>query len=551
MRLRNYQDFATDSFFSYFGNGGTGNPIAALPTGTGKSLIIADFCRRALTSYPKTRILKLTHVKELIVQNFDKLLSLWPTAPAGIYSAGLGQKEIRQITFAGIASVSKRAKEFGHIDIVIIDECHLVSPNDNTMYRKLINDLMKQNPFLKVIGLTATKYRLGHGELIEEGGLFTDVCCDLTTYENFNWFIDEGYLSTLIPRATRFELDVSKVRLSGGEFVALELQKAVDKEEITRAALYEALQYSQGRNHWLVFASGIDHAEHVANTLNYMGVSASWVTSNLSKAERDERISAFRSGKIVALVNNGILTTGFDYADIDFIVVLRPTQSPGLWVQMLGRGTRPKYAEGFDLSTTEGRLGAIASGPKPNCLVMDFAGNTRRLGPINDPVLPRKKGKGKGTAPVKICENCGVYCHTSVRVCKACGWEFPLQIKFKGTSATDALIKKKSDNPIIQDFPVDRVIYEEHKREGKAPSLKVTYHCGLRVFKEWWCLEHQGLVKHKARDYWRIAATIKTPPETVAEALSRINELKAPTSIKIWINTPNGYPEVRDHVYAR
>lgn len=403
MQFRDYQDYAIESIFRYFEEGGEGNPVVAMPTGTGKSVVIGGFIQRAFQRYPGQRVMKLTHVKELIEQNFEKLLAIWPTAPAGIFSAGLRRRDAYcPITYAGIATAIKAVETFGHVDLLLIDECHLVSPKADTMYQAFINGLKKVNPYLKVIGFTATHYRMGQGLLIEEGGLFTDVCVDMTTLEAFNWFLAEGYLCPLVPRPTRTELDVEGVEIRQGEYNLKQLQEAVDRDEVTHAALLEALEMGHDRQHWLVFASGVEHAIHVAAMLESLGVSATCVHSKMSDGERDQRLADYKAGKYRAMVNNGILTTGFDFPAIDLIVMLRPTQSPGLWVQMLGRGTRPLYAPGFDLETTEGRLAAIINSPKRNCLVLDFAGNTRRLGPINDPVIPKRKGKGGGLSLIHI-----------------------------------------------------------------------------------------------------------------------------------------------------
>lgn len=547
MKPRDYQLWSVAEIFRYFEEGGTGNPIVALPTGTGKSIIIALFLAEVYRRYLGQRIVKLTHVKELIQQNLTKLLEVWPSAPAGVYSAGLGRRESQApIVYAGIASAIKVAKDFGHVDLVLIDECHLVSPKEGTMYQEFLATLKATNPNLRVIGFTATHYRLGQGALTEDGGIFTDVCVDLTTFDNFNWFLDEGYLCPLIPRATHFELKVDAVKIQHGEFSQKDLQAEVDKEEITREALREAVEQGHGRRSWLVFASGIDHAEHCSQMLNDLGVSATFVHSKLSSEERDKRLLEYKAGAYTAMVNNGILTTGFDHPVLDLIVVLRPTMSPGLWVQMLGRGTRPVYAAGFDLATTAGRLAAIEQGGKRACLVLDFAGNTRRLGPINDPVLPKKRGKGgHGQAPVKVCTGCMTYCHASVRTCPACGQEFPLAVRFKATAGTDELIKRSS-NPEIVSLPVDRVAYAEHRKHEGLASLKVSYHCGMRVFREWICLEHDGYAKHRAHDWWRENARTK-PPATVYEAFQRLAELRRPERIKVWINKQ--LPEVRGHEF--
>jgi DNA repair protein RadD len=516
MRLRDYQEAAVDKLFDYFMQF-DGDPIIALPTGTGKSLVIAEICRRALTQYPDTKILKLTHVKELIQQNMDELLKAWPSAPAGIYSAGLNRREVAPITFAGIASVSNKPELFGKINLVLIDECHLVSTKAATRYMALIKALRQVNPKLKVIGLTATPFRLGQGMLTDAGGLFTDICFDLTTRDAFNWMIAQGWICPVVPRKTNTELDISGVQIQSGEFNLDQLQDAVDKDAVTRAALIEAANIAEDREHWLVFTSGIEHAEHVADILNEMGITAATVHSKLSKDQRDNRIAEFKSGRIKAVVNNNVLTTGFNYPKIDCIVMLRPTASPVLWVQMLGRGTRP------------------APGKK-DCLVLDFAGNTRRLGPINDPVRPRRKKKGPpGIAPVRLCEMCGCYSHAAARFCENpdCGAEFPSHVKISTVASTEALIV--GEKPQVLEYEVDRVVYRIHQKEGKPDSMRVDYYCGLRRFSEYICLDHDGYAKREARTWWlmRIPDPSWGVPPSVAAGMKAIDYIRVPKKISV------------------
>jgi DNA repair protein RadD len=535
MILRDYQDAAVESIFSYFGEK-SGNPVVAMPTGSGKSLTIADFIKQACIRYPGTRIMKLTHSKVLIKQNYESLKRHWPTAPCGIFSAGLGRKDCGfPITFGGIGSVANRdSSSFGRIDLLLIDECHLLSPNENTQYQKVIANLKTINPYLKVVGFTATNFRLGQGLLTDPGGLFTDVCFDLTTMEAFNWLIDQGYLAMLYPKRTSTYLDVSGVHTSGGEFKQGELQAAVDKAEITRAALIELLNYGGDREHWLIFATGIEHTIHVTEMLHSFGISATCVHSKMTQTEQDENLRLFKDGQYRAMVNNGILTTGFDFPDIDLLGILRPTQSTGLWVQINGRGTRPVYAPGYDLTTREGRLAAIAAGPKrQGCLVLDFAGNTPRLGPINDPVIPKKKGsKGGGSAPVKLCPHCGIYNHASARFCAACGEEFYQQVKIHASAGTSELIATSKVK--IEVVPVERITYQRHSKPGKITSLRVNYYSGLRQYKEWIFLEHTGVLRARARKWWRERDLPGAePPDTVEEAIARISQLRVPTHLKI------------------
>jgi len=514
---RYYQQEAVDALWSYFTDHG-GNPVVAMPTGTGKSLVIAMFIRAALKAWRRQRILVLTHVKELIEQDYAKLLELWPTAPAGIYSAGLARREVCDVTFAGISSVAKKPELFSPVDLVLVDECHLVSAKEDTSYRHFIKLLKADNPALKVVGFSATPFRLGQGR-ITDGGLFTDIAYDMTGVEPWNRLVAEGYLAPLIPKRTGTGFDLSEVSIQRGDYNLAELNQAVDREEITRQALTEMLACAGDREHWLIFAAGVEHSDHVAAMLaKEFGVPAASIHSKLGGTERDQRIADFKAGRVRAAVNNNVLTTGFDFPAIDLIGMLRPTTSPGLWVQMLGRGSRP------------------APG-KTDCLVLDFAGNTKRLGPVNDPVIPKARGKGpKGEAPVKICPACDCYNHTRATHCVACGAEFTAKNNLAANADTRALVV--GDLPEVDEFAVDAVFYAAHHKAGAPPSLKVTYRCGLRQFSEWVCLEHTQaqFARHKARQWWRQRSGGAEPPETVADAMRELTALAKPTAIRVWHN---------------
>jgi len=381
LTLRPYQQAAITAIYGYFETN-TGNPLVVISTAGGKSLVMAAFIEGVLKVWPDQRILIVTHVRELIAQNHAEMLGLWPEAPAGIYSAGLGKREVQaRILFAGIQSIHRRAQEIGHTDLVLIDEAHLIPGKSKTMYRCFLDALSAINPALKVIGLTATPFRLDSGMLHEgDAALFTDIAYEAPVRD----LIDLGSLSTLVSKQPKTRLDVSSVGTRAGDFIPRDLAAAVDQEAITRAAVTEIIEYGKDRRSWLAFCSGVEHSRHVAEEFQRRGIRCETIFGDTPKDERNAIIAAFNRGDIRALASMGVLTTGFNAPAVDLIALLRPTKSAGLYVQMVGRGTR--------LAPT-----------KENCLILDFAGNVRRHGPI-DLVRPKRQGEGSGgEAPTKVC----------------------------------------------------------------------------------------------------------------------------------------------------
>ncbi len=545
LKPRPYQQEAVDSIFDYFRSNREGHPVIAMPPGTGKSVVIAMFLEHVLKNWPDQRILCITHVKELIEQNYDKMIRLWPQAPVGIHSASLNRYDIySNIVFGGIGSVYKKADSFGKINLLLVDEAHLVNPTANTMYAKFIKALHNINPKIRIIGLTATPFRLGQG-MITDGGIFTDVCYDLTTMSAFNKLIAQCYLVPIIGKPQELKLDVTDVQSQGGDFVLKQLQQAVDKEETTKRALEAALPVLETRKKWLIFTTGIEHTEHTCQMANDMGISCASIHSKLNKNEREARINAFRRGEIIALSNNNILTTGFDDPSIDFILNLRPTESPVLWVQMMGRGTRPVFdlTKGYDLDTFEGRKNALL---KQNCLAHDHGANTERLGPINGVTIPSKKRKGKKKdPPYKCCPICDTYNHIRATNCICCNHEFEFENKLTD-EASDANITQM-DEFVIDTFRIDEIIYSRHAKLGRPDSMRVDYFSGVRNFKEFVCFEHRGWAQRKAKKWWSKRSE-KLPPQSIKEALDNAKTLMHPTHLRMWIKA-KGYDEILDYCY--
>jgi DNA repair protein RadD len=523
LTLRPYQQEAIGAIYQYF-EGTSGNPLVVLPTGTGKSVVLSAFIAGALQGWPETRVLVITHVKELIAQNHAEMLTLWPSAPAGIYSAGLNQRDLTaQVLFGGIQSLHRRAYDVQACDLVLIDEAHLIPRRSDTMYRRFLDELRRINPQLKVVGLTATPYRLDSG-LLHEG---EDALFDAIAYDaNIADMIRQGYLCEVVPKRTATRLDVSGVGTRGGEFIAGELERAIDIAAVTEAAVDEIVGLGNERRSWLIFCAGVAHAEHVRDAIRARGISCDSVLGNTPAPERDGIVAAYKRGEIRCLTNANVLTTGFNAPAVDLIAMLRPTKSVGLYVQMVGRGTR------------------LAAG-KENCLVLDFAGNTERHGPIDTVDGRRRKTGEDGIAPTKVCPDCETILHASIRVCPTCGHAFPPpEPKLSYSAATSALL---STQIAAQWLDVSTVSYARHEKLGGRPSLRVDYVCGLAIHSEWVCLEHTGYPRQKAAAWWQRRAPGIAVPNTVSEALALTRQLAQPQRIRV---RPQGrFTEVTSHEF--
>ena len=270
LQLRDYQRAAITAVYDYWRDN-DGSPLIVIPTGGGKSLIIATFMQELLANYPDMRVLCVTHVKELLTQNFKELVGIWPFAPAGLYSAGLGKRDAHsQIIFGGVQTIANKAAQIGHIDLVLVDEAHLVPRKAETQYGQLLAGLRAINPDLKLLGLTATPYRMGEGQLHEgDGAMFDAIAYEKPIIE----LIDDGYLCRPISKGTATTFDVSGVAKSGGDYKQGALQAAVDKRELTQDVVDELMRYGQDRRAWLVFCSGVEHAFNMRDEIRSRGIS--------------------------------------------------------------------------------------------------------------------------------------------------------------------------------------------------------------------------------------------------------------------------------------
>ena len=487
---RSYQQRTLDALYHWWVEhpGETQIPLIVAPTGSGKSVIIAELTRLLFDTWPEAhpRTLVLVPSRELAEQNADKLMRRLPShIRIGYYSASLGRKmPDADVIVATIGSVYNDAHLLGNIKAVIIDEAHMVNPDGKEAgrYRKLLTSLARTCTF-RAVGLTATPFR-GNGVWLTDGEdpLFTGLASTITVRE----LLDAGYLAPLVrPKdvlATR--IDTSDIKTTSGDYNLGDLAERVDT--YLPAAAAEAAAIAADRNKWIAFLPTVAGAQHFVDCLGAVGIHAALVCGETPAKERAALIADFRAGRVRCLVTVLALATGFDVPDVDCILWLRPTISPVLYVQGAGRGLR------------------IAEG-KTDCLWLDFSDTTERMGPV-DTIKGRKRRAKRedALAPHKICDNCGERCGTKALECPSCGHVFPVvEDEMESRRASNAAIMAHQIEPKIVTYPVDRVDYGIHHKEGKPDSLRVDYYSGLRrVATEWVCFEHGGFARAKAEAWW-------------------------------------------------
>lgn len=523
--LRQYQRDAVDAAVAWHANN-TGHCLIVVPTGGGKSLIMGTLAAEAVNL--GARVLILAHRSELVAQNVAAASKCVSAFEIGVVSGAVKQKD-RPVTVATIQTFGRRPYEYGAFDLVLCDESHLIPHGDDGLYHKSFAALSAMRPNMRVIGLTATPYRLTSGRLDKgDGALFTEIAygCDLLS------LLADGYLCPLRSLAGKAAYDVAGVTMRGGEYVPGALEARIDAPEATAAIVKETIELAANRNKLLVFAAGVEHAEHLAAAFTEAGVPSAAVHGTLSASERAERLDGFRSGRYRALTNCDLLTTGFDAPEIDCLVVCRPTLSPGLHVQILGRGLRTHPS-------------------KADCVVLDFAGNCLRHGPLDAIVPPGEKRKSdkEGQAPAKACPECQEIVAASTLTCPSCDHAFPPPEPAKLYQSATGAPAISTEAPEPQWQPVTDVDYTYHvaRQEGKTDTLRVDYRYHYRVIaSEWICIQHDGFARRKAEAWWAKRSP-EHCPATIADALALCEDLRKPDAIAL---LPDGkYQRITDYQF--
>lgn len=435
--------------------------VAALPTGSGKGVIIAELCRRL-----DGRILVVTHRKELLAQNSAQLARLAGDAESGIYSAGLSRRDTdARVIFGGVASIYRRMAELqqsGDFHAIIVDEAHACAPSTvDSMYATVF----RACPDARRIGLTATPYRLDNGPIWgENGSWFDSLAVDVSAVA----LTAQGYLAPLVGVQAAKDIDLTGVRTRQGDYVASDISQVMSDEQRVKASVNEIASLAANRASWLVFCCDVAHVSMVHAEMQNRGILARMVTGSTPQEERDRTLAEFKTGRFRALLNCSVLTTGYDAPNVDCVILMRPTQSKSLLVQMLGRGTR------------------LHPG-KEDCCVLDYADTIRHHMPLDE--IPQHSFTK--TATIEAQED-------REREERA------QQERDHARHQESLFIEKKRAAYAVQRVSVE--VVNAKSQMGKK-NLRVTYLCPTRTPSKWvtiWlCPEYQGYPRLAAEAWFQ------------------------------------------------
>ena len=529
LQLRWYQQESIDSIIDWVSEN-DGNPCVVLPTAAGKTIVIAEFIRRIVMGWPGSRVLVLAHVRELIQQSHDSFDRLCPEIDKGIYSAGLHRRDdSNAVIFASIQSVANKANVLGMFDFILVDEAHRIPTKGDGQYLSFIRQAKKNSPYMRVVGLSATPYRLQGGYVCGPKKVLTEVIYEVGVKP----LIEQGFLCRPVVKGADSGVDLSTIGMRNGEYIEGELDEAFSAEALVAQTVDNISRMAADRNKWILFGCGTKHIEALqAAFLSRHDIYLPIITGKTPKAERNRTIDEFKAGKYRGLLNINVLSEGFDAPFIDFVGLLRPTKSPGLFYQQVGRGFRIHPS-------------------KQDFLVGDFADNVIEHGPV-DKIRPPQDSSGskKKAEPVRKCAACGTYNDIRATECMECGADItPAERELEVRHGVTANGLEILSNELAEKWDdVSRWEVSPHPgKSGKPPTLRVTYFIGYTPANEFLCLEHGTFARAHAVKWWRERGGKAPPPRTVAEAAQRRHELVMPP--KVCIDWTKKYPEIRGYQY--
>jgi DNA repair protein RadD len=496
MELRDYQKEAVFSLVTAMGQ--EQSVLLQAATGAGKTVIICDLLKKLLVSSPKGRVLILAHRRELVQQMADKLARVWPDHPPVSVACSGASKRIMHHGSIVIASIQTLARRIGDVmpfNLMIVDECHRMpdATERDSQYITVLEALRSYNPEMRLLGVTATPFRLGHGYIYGDGCKEGNINLFAARHHHIGVkdLTGQGFLAPIRGKVnldSGLAADLAGVTVRG-DYAEGELGALMAKKIYTAAAVRSMETHASERRHIMVFACTIGHCEALTDAFVEAGHMAACVHSRTPKAERDGILRDFVAGKLRILVNVSVLIEGFDAPLTDCIIMARPTLSPALYLQQAGRGLR----------TAEG---------KEDCLLIDLVGNAMQFGQDFDNVrvnIP-KISEEDGEAPSKACPECEELVHAAAMECPNCGYLFPEK---EVEEAAPPELVDMSFNSVNAGFEatIERGELEEYTSRAEKEMLRVSLYVDQSITPIYHYVNYDSeahwFTKQKSAIWWR------------------------------------------------
>ena len=508
---------------------GITRPLAIEPMAWGKSVLLAMLA--STLSGRGQRVLCLAHRKELLEQNLGVLRRLNPDIDVGLCAANLKSDNTgARLVIGSTATIYRRLARIGHVDVILLDEAHLLGPGSSTMLAR-IRKALGEPP---LIGVTATGFRTDSASLID-AGIFDAIVHETPIGDA----LAAGLLCPLVTKTPRQgRIDLSNVPIVAGEFHAAKLEAAAMAGDITAQAVARTIEVARAENcrHWLIFSSGVAHAHQIGDELRRHGVAFAVITGDTHVDTRSDAIARFRHGSLTALINCNVLTTGFDATCIDLVAFMRATCSPVLWVQSAGRGMR------------------VHPG-KTECRMLDFGSNIFRHGPI-DNVRLRKAGERHDTdraaAKTRICRHCEEVNAATAIVCSCCG-ACLVKVRDEKLDPVEATLEVIGGREPGQWARVSAMHGYVHRKPGTPASFRVNYRTDVGLVSDFMPLGHPSPgARWYAGKKWRSLSSAQQLPSPMsaeeAEMRFRSGELRQPA--RVLVERDGGWWRIRATEFA-
>jgi DNA repair protein RadD len=502
-------------------------------TGAGKTIIVARFIQKYYKKFPDRKFLLLMHKKELIKQ-FQSTFANFTEIPAhdiGIACAGISQSIFldRRIVIASVQTFINYLSQYPGADLVVVDETHRVSQHEDTQYQKVLARLREYKPRHKVLGVTATAYRLGHGMI------YGDKCRvgnenffpSLTHRITYKSLVHDGHLMPLkgFVCADRDTIaEIQSVKTSAGDYVMAAAGSVMSKHVESAVDAYE--KYATNHKHVAVFACTINHAEALLNAFTSRGYDAVCIHSRMAMADRDENLRLWHSGEVRFAISVNILVEGFDFPALSCLIMARPTKSPVVFIQAIGRILRKSES-------------------KEEALLVDMTGNVKEFGlDIDNPCFTIPScPKGEGEAPHKVCPGeladgqvCGARLHPAILECENCGYEFSKEEVNKALGIMEEIEFLQLEPPEWKNV-VDMKVNEHISKNGKV-LLRIKFELesfGYQFGKTvsmWLCFPdyYEGYAVKKSEEKWALFSE-EPFPQSAEEAEFLADSIECPTRI--------------------